>query len=124
MRVVQGISAVALVASLAFAGVTGVAAAQTKEKTAALLLAGGVKAAMQKKMKTVVPGMKMTKVTCAVPKKAKSLAGRCQARFTVAKYNLNGVYQVKASMNGNGVVTWSTSSVKCTDSKTKKPIAC
>jgi hypothetical protein len=124
MRVVQGISAVALVASLALAGLTGVAAAQTQEKTAALLLAGGVKAAMQKKMKTVVPGLKMTKVTCTVPKKAKSLAGTCRARFTVTKYRLNGVYRVKASMSGNGVVKWATSSVSCTDSKTKKPIAC
>ena len=78
---------------------------------------------MQKKLKSV-QGLKMTKVTCNVPKTAKTLAGKCTARFTVARVNLNGVYRVRASMNGNGLLTYSTTSLKCTDARSNQTIAC
>jgi hypothetical protein len=118
------IAALVLVATLALTAGTTTAAAQAPDKNASALLAGAVKQAMQKKLKGMVKGLKVTKVTCRVPKKAKSLSGKCTARFSVTRVNLNGVYRVSARMNGSGVLNWSTSSVTCTDSRTKKPVAC
>jgi hypothetical protein len=125
MRVLQAISAVALVAATVLAlGAGAVAAAPAATDTPSLLLAGAVKAAMKAKMPKLVKGLVMTKVTCTVPKTSTKIAGTCQARFTVARVNLKGVYGVKASMTGAGKLAWSTTTLKCTDAKSNKTMAC
>jgi hypothetical protein len=127
MRVMQASSIVALAAVLVLTAGAGVAGARVSATDPpSLLLAGAVKAAMQKKLKAVInPGLVMTKVVCTVPKTAKTVAGKCTARFKIPAFNLLGGYQVRGSMNGEGVLRWTTlRKLPCADSRTNKPVDC
>jgi hypothetical protein len=99
-------------------------AAAAIDPTASALLAGALKPAMQKQVKAKVPGILFTTVRCRVPAGSKTVAGPCTAAFTVAKYRLDGVYQVQASLSSTARLGWHTTSVKCTDARTHKPVAC
>ncbi len=94
------------------------------DPTASALLAGSLKPAMQKQLKTKVPGLVVTTVRCQVPAGSTTVAGPCTAAFTVARVHLDGLYQVQASLSAKGRLGWNTTSVKCTDSRTHKTIAC
>jgi hypothetical protein len=94
------------------------------DPSASAVLASALKPAMQKNLKTKVPGLVVTKVTCYVPTTSKLVAGKCTVKFTVAKYKLAGVYQAKASLSSQSRLTYSTASVKCSDAKTHKPVRC
>jgi hypothetical protein len=94
------------------------------DPTASAFLAGAVKAGMQKTMKTKVPGLVITKVTCFVPRSSAAVAGKCTTKFTVAKYKLDGVYHVRAKLDSRGRLTWATTSVACSDSRTHKRVSC
>jgi hypothetical protein len=103
---------------------SGALAAPASAATPAQILAATLKPVMQAQFKSKVKGLVFTKITCSVPKKSKTLAGRCQAAFTVKRYRLIGVYQVVASLNAKGRLGWRTTSVACRDAKTRKQIAC
>ena len=100
------------------------AASAAIDPTASALLAGALKPAMQKQLKAKVPGILFTTVRCRVPAGSKTVAGPCTAAFTVAKYRLDGVYEVQASLSSHARLGWHTTSVKCTDARTHKTIAC
>jgi hypothetical protein len=118
-RIGIGAGVLALAVS-AFAG----SARAANDPSAAAFLAGALKPAMQKTLKAKVPGLVVTKVTCYVPSTSADIKGKCTAKFQVTKFRLLGVYQAKAALSGRGKLTWSTTSVACTDSKTHKKIPC
>jgi hypothetical protein len=121
MRIVRSTLAVAALAAALAATPLATAAI---DPSASAVLAGALKPAMQSTLKKKVPGIVITKVTCFVATSSKVITGPCQARFTVAKYRLNGVYRAKATLSSRSRLTWSTTSVACTDSKTHKPVKC
>jgi hypothetical protein len=94
------------------------------DPSASAVLAGGVKPAMQSTLKKQVPGLVITKVTCFVPRTSAAIAGKCTAKFKVAKNSLLGVYQVTAKLDNRMRVTWSTTSLACTDSRTHQRASC
>ena len=119
---VQRSLAIGLVAATALVGAT--AASAEIDKSASAVLASAVKPAMQTKLKKVVPGLVITKVTCYVPTTSALIAGKCTAKFTVKKHDLLGTYQTKATMNNQMRLTWSTTSVACTDAKSHAKVEC
>lgn len=122
MRIVRPTLA-ALLAAAATVALAGPAAAKI-DPSASAVLASALKPAMQTKLKKTVAGLVVTKVTCYVPTTSKLITGPCTARFTVAKFKLDGVYRAKATLDSRSRLTWSTSSVTCTDSRTHKKVAC
>jgi hypothetical protein len=122
MKVVQSGLAVALAATALFVGSTSASAAIDPSASAAL--ASALKPAMQTKLKKLVRGLVVTKVTCYVPTTARTVSGKCTAKFTVARARLDGVYQAKATLNAQSRLSWSTSSVSCFDAKTHKRVNC
>jgi hypothetical protein len=70
-----------------------------------------------------VPGLVFGRVTCKLAANLKS--GHCKARFTYAARQLNGVYQVAATIDPRtGGVHWRATSVSCTNTRTGKKVAC
>jgi hypothetical protein len=122
MKVVQRSLAVALAAAGTLA--TAVPSTAAIDPSASAVLAGALKPAMQTSLKKKVPGLVVTKVTCYVPTTSKEISGKCTAKFTIAKYRLTGVYQARATLNNQSRLSWSTSSVACSDAKTHKPVKC
>ncbi|HEY7537017.1 MAG TPA: hypothetical protein VH721_03440 [Gaiellaceae bacterium] len=122
MNVVQRSLAVALAATGTLAGASPAAAAI--DPSASAVLASALKPAMQQKLKSTVPGLVVTKVTCFVPRTSKAVSGKCTAKFKITKYRLTGVYQARATLDGQSRLSWSTSSVSCSDAKTHKPVKC
>jgi hypothetical protein len=106
--------------SLAVLALAGPAAAATPGQ----ILAATLKPVMQKQFTSKVKGLVFTKVTCVVPAKSKTISGHCKAAFTVKRYNLLGVYQVVGAISPRGRVSWHTTSVACTDSRTHKRVRC
>jgi hypothetical protein len=121
-RLAGAVSALALlgVAALGVAAEAGAAI----DPSASAVLAGALKPQMQKTLAKKVPGLVVTRVTCFVPTTSKLIAGKCTAKFSVAKARLLGTYQTTASMSSRALLKWSTTSVACTDSKTHKRIRC
>jgi hypothetical protein len=103
-------------------GTTSAAAAI--DPSASAFLAGALKPAMQSTLKKQVPGLVITKVTCFVPTTSAVIAGKCTAKFKLAKYNLLGVYQAKAKLDNKSRLSWSTSARSCTDSRTRQRASC
>jgi hypothetical protein len=122
MKVVQRSLAVAVAA--AAMSVAAAPAPAAIDPSASAVLAGAVKPAMQKKLKSLVPGLVVTKVRCFVPTTSHLISGKCTAKFTVARANLDGTYQVKATLNAQSKLTWSTSSVACFDADSHKRVNC
>jgi len=122
MRIVRPTIA-SLIAAAALVSFAGPAAAKI-DPSASAVLAAALKPAMQAKLKKSVPGIVVKKVTCYVPTTSKLISGPCRAAFTVTKYRLDGVYRAKATLNSRSRLSWSTSSVSCTDSKTHKKVNC
>jgi hypothetical protein len=86
-----------------------------RDPTASAFLEGAVKPAMQQKLKQMIPGLVITKVTCFVPTSSAGIKGPCTAKFTVAKYQLKGTYRVDATLDQQSRLTWSTTARDCTD---------
>jgi hypothetical protein len=121
MRIVRPGLAIAVLAAALGAGSTATAAI---DPSASAVLAGSLKPAMQTTLKKKVPGIRITKVTCFVPRESKLVSGPCTARFTVAKYNLAGIYRAKATLDAKSRLRWSTSEASCTDSRTHQRASC
>src|SRR5262245_16078256 len=68
-----------------------------RDPSASAFLEGAVKPAMQQKLKRMIPGLVITKVTCFVPTTSTAIKGPCTAKFTVAKYQLKGTYRTSAT---------------------------
>jgi len=119
---VQRSLAIGLVAATALGAATSATAAI--DPSASAFLAGGVKPAMQSTLKKQVPGLVITKVTCFVPTTNATIAGKCIAKFKVAKSSLLGVYQVTAKLDSQSRLSWSTTSRSCTDSRTHQRASC
>jgi hypothetical protein len=99
-------------------------AGATNDPSAAGFLEGALKPAMQMTLKKKVPGIVVTKVTCFVPTSSSAVAGTCIAKFAVAKYRLVGVYRVNAKLDDKARLSWTTSSVSCSDAKTHAKVKC
>jgi hypothetical protein len=122
MRIVR-LTLATLLAAVAVVSVAGPASAAI-DPSASAVLASALKPAMQTKLRKTVKGLVVTKVKCVVPTTSKLITGKCTARFTVAKYKLDGVYRAKATLDSRSRLSWSTTSVSCTDSRTHKKVAC
>ena len=122
MKLARTSLALAVVATAAL-GSTHSASARI-DPSASAVLAGALKPAMQAKLKKAVRGLVVTKVTCYVSTTSKLVSGPCTARFTVARVHLDGVYRAKATLDNRSRLSWSTSAVTCTDSRTHKRVAC
>ena len=94
------------------------------DPSASAVLASALKPQMQKTLKKKVPGLVVTNVTCYVPTTSALIAGKCTAKFSVAKARLLGIYKTTASMSNTSMLTWSTTGVTCSDARTHKPIPC
>src|SRR6186997_771337 len=85
------------VTALAMLGIAALGLATTARATidpsASAILAGALKPQMQKTLKAKVPGLVVTKVTCFVPTSSKLIAGKCTAKFSVARARLLGTYK-------------------------------
>ena len=75
---------------------------------------------MQTTLKKQVAGLVITKVTCYVPTTSAAIAGKCTAKFKLAKYALLGIYQAKATLNSQSRLTWSTTGRTCTDLRRRR----
>ena len=122
MNVVQRSLAVPVAAAALLVGAAPAGAAI--DPSASAVLAGALKPAMKTKLKKLVPGLVITKVTCFVPTTSNAISGKCTARFTVAKYRLDGVYRAKATLSSRGRLTWTTTSNSCTDARTHQRASC
>ena len=85
------------------------------DPTASAVLAGALKPEMQKTLKKQVPGLVVTTVKCYVPSASAQITGPCTAKFTVGKYGLKGAYKTKATLSNKSKLSWSTTSVSCSD---------
>ena len=79
-----------------------------------------LKADMVKAFKKQAPTLKFTTVNCTLPENGAT--AHCKAYFTVS--GTKGYYPVKATIHGNGQLSWTAQSPKCLDTKTKKYTAC
>ena len=79
-----------------------------------------LKAQMVKKFKTVSPKLKISKVTCVLPKSG--ITSTCKAYFS--ENGVTGYIPVMATIHDSGKVSWSTSTPYCLDTKTKKYVSC
>src|SRR5262249_50673295 len=86
-----------------------------RDPSASAFLEGALKPQMQTTLRESIPGLVVTTVTCYVPTTSKAITGPCTARFTVSKYQLKGTYKTKATLDSKSRLSWSTSSVSCTD---------
>jgi hypothetical protein len=104
-----------VIAGLAVLGLASRADA-ARDPSASAFLEGAVKPQMQKTLRTNVPGIAVTRVTCFVPTASKAIAGPCTVRFKVAKYGLLGTYKLKATLaNGGKLTIGATYFLRCTD---------
>ena len=122
--VAVALAAAAVLAAAVLAAAVPVPVGAAIDPDASAKLAGELKTQMQLKLKKLVPGLVITKVTCYVPATSKLVSGKCTARFTIAKYRVTGVYQAHATKNAESRLSWSTSAVSCADAKTHKPVKC
>jgi hypothetical protein len=113
-----GVAALALL-GMAVLAVTSSAHA-ANDKSASAVLAGALKPAMQTTLKKQVPGIVITKVKCYVPTTSKTITGKCNATFKLAKFSLLGTYQAKASLSNTSRLTWSTTGRTCSDLRRRR----
>jgi hypothetical protein len=104
-----------LLAAAVFAA--GAGAATNPEQ---LRLQKTLRANMVKTFKKRAPSLKITTVTCKLPRNG--TVARCTARFTTG--SVKGWYPVKAVLHDSGTLTWTATSPKCFNAKTNKPIPC
>jgi len=86
-----------------------------RDPSASAFLEGALRPQMQATLRKSIPGLAITEVTCYVPQSSKAISGPCTARFTIPKYQLKGTYKAKATLDSKSRLTWSTSSVSCSD---------
>jgi hypothetical protein len=79
-----------------------------------------LRANMVKTFKKRAPSLRITAVTCKLPRNG--TVARCTARFTTG--SVDGWYPVKAVLHDSGLLTWTATSPKCFDAKTKKRLPC
>jgi hypothetical protein len=80
-----------------------------------------LKADMVKTFKKQAPKLKITTVTCVVPKEG--ITSHCKAYFIVSR--TKGYYPVTAKLHDlGGTLTWTAQSPKCWDTAKKKYVAC
>jgi hypothetical protein len=102
------------IAGLAVVGLASQANA-ARDPSASAFLEGALKPQMQATLRKTIPGIAITQVTCYVPQTSKVITGPCTAKFTISKYQLKGTYKAKATLDSKSRLTWSTSSVACSD---------
>ena len=79
-----------------------------------------LKASMIKSFKKQAPNLKITKVTCVLPKDG--VTAHCKGYFTAG--GTTGYYPVAATIHDSGNLTWTAQSPKCLDPQTKKYTGC
>jgi hypothetical protein len=109
-------AALAAAAALALCGTAGAATVDP----VAILMQQSIKKALQAKMKTQAPGLKVTTVKCTASKDATT--GTCRANFTYK--TVKGYYMLKVVQPKKGRPSYSSTSVHCFDSKTGKAVTC
>jgi hypothetical protein len=109
--------------SLAASAVIVLAASTTASAASpAVALAASLKRSMQASYTEHKTGFVFTAVVCKLA--ATGTTATCQAHFTATSIRAIGVIQVNAKIDrSTGGVSYQPVSIKCTDSKTHKPLA-
>jgi len=110
-------------ATLATATAAGIGAAAPPDPVG-VAIARTLKTQMQSMLRKRVPGLVVTKVVChpnvdGLPK------ATCTARFKVEKAFTDGVYTVLVTESTTSRrITWTTTSLRCSDSRTGETFNC
>jgi hypothetical protein len=112
-----GVRRLLLSALAALALASTAAAAANPEQ---LRLQKTLKAAMVKAFQKQAPKLKLTTVSCRLPKSG--TVARCTAHFKVSA--VKGYYPVKVVLHETGTISWTASSPKCFDAKSGKKLPC
>ena len=89
---------------------------------ASLALAVAIKHELRVTMAKRAPGLKITTVKCTVSKSGTT--GRCRANFTARAAGKTGYYVIAVKQPPKGQITWTSTSVVCTDVKSGLRVRC